>query len=112
MAMLGVVICCRGLVIWGKGAYPFNRQLLNNDDTTSLIMLRNLSKVHGDLRARDANTDTIQNPTRNKLSKVLAGDLNSRTDEPPETCKEDRVPTSPFVRDGSSDEGADDRASG
>lgn len=93
-----------------KEAYPFNSQLLNNNDTSPLIMLCNLRQIHRDLGARDADTNAIQNASSNELSKVLARDLNRGADEPPETRKEDRVATAPFVRDRSRDEGADDKA--
>ena len=45
----------------------------------------------------DSDANTVQDTACNQLTIVLARDLNSSSDEPPEASKEDGVSSSVFV---------------
>ena len=71
-------------------------------------MLGDFGKVDWDLGRGDTDAETVENSTGDQLSVVLAGYLYGCPDEPPEASEENRIAASNFVRDGSSDERAND----
>jgi hypothetical protein len=91
---------------------PLDSKLLDNNDTSSLVLLRDLGEIHGNLRRGNTNADAIEDTARNQLAEVLASNLDGRAQNPPETSNPDGVSTADFVTDGTGDERADDGTGG
>lgn len=87
---------------------PLNSQLLNNNDGTTLRVLGNLGEVDWDLRRRDANSDTVQDATSNEHAATSDSNLQSSTDEPPETGEKKGIATTKLVGDRTSNSTAND----
>lgn len=68
---------------------PLDGKLLDDDDASPLVMLGDLGEVDGDLGRGYTDADTVDDPSGDQLSIILAGDLHSGPDEPPQTAKED-----------------------
>lgn len=90
---------------------PFNCQLLNNDDGTTLGMFRDLGEVHGDLRGRNSDSHTIENTTSNQHAAASHGNLEGSSDKPPDAGKHEAVATPKVIRCRAGHDGSDDGAS-
>jgi len=76
---------------------PFNGQLLDDNDGSTLRVLGDLGEVDGHLRRCDADCHTVEYATNNEHSSAIAGNLNRCADEPPQASKHERVATAPFI---------------
>jgi hypothetical protein len=91
---------------------PFNGPLLNAHDAASLGGRGQLGKVDNNLTGSDANGEATDNTTADEVANVLGGALEYRTDDEDDRSDHEGAAATPFVRDPSSDEGADERAAG
>ena len=91
---------------------PLDRQLLNHNDGSSLLLLRDLRQIHRHLARRHAHTNPIKYPTSNQHSRTITSNLNGRPREPKEARKENGVSTTDVVGKGTSAGGTDDGTSG
>jgi hypothetical protein len=66
-----------------------NGKLLDNDELSSLFLLRDFGKVDRDLRARDTDTHAVDHTTGNQRTDTVTRNLHAGSREPPETCEHD-----------------------
>ena len=92
------------------GDTPFNSKLLDNDDTTMLVVLGDLGEVDGRLRRRNSNTHAVQSTPCNELAKILAGNLDRGSNEPPKAINEDGIAAIPPIRNWASHQRSNDAA--
>jgi hypothetical protein len=67
-------------------------------------MLRDFGKIHRYLRRSDANSDTIEDSTRDQHSSPVACNLERGSHEPEDTGVQEGIATTELVGDGSSDD--------
>jgi hypothetical protein len=87
-------------------------ELLNHNQLSSFLLLRDLREVDGDLRARDADTHAIDHAARDQRAHTVTRDLHARPREPPETGEHDGITTTDPVGDRASDSRSDDGSRG
>ena len=81
---------------------PFNSQLLNNDDGTTLRVFRDFCKIHWHLRRCDTDCDSVEHPAGNEHTPADSCNLNSSTHKPPYTGENEGIATAEFIRDWTS----------
>ena len=84
---------------------PLNGPLLNHDNRSPLLFLRDLDQIHRDLRRCDTNTDTVNEPTDNQHAYTITARLYRSSQQPPEAGKGDGITTANTVRHWTSHDG-------
>ena len=88
-----------------------NGELLNYDQSTSLLPLRDLRQIDRNLRRRYTHGDAVEQATNNQHRNSIASRLESGSDHPGNTRDSNRVTSAPPVGDGTGDEGSKNRSS-
>jgi len=90
---------------------PFDGQLLNDDESATLLLLCDFGDVNGDLRAGDANANAVEHTSSDQHTETVNRRLNGCTGKPPGTREKERIATAYCIGDRTSDGGPNNRAS-
>ncbi|KAI6756233.1 hypothetical protein HG530_011969 [Fusarium avenaceum] len=108
VSLLPAVVLGEPSGLGGVKLTPFDRPLLNTNNTTTNIRRRKLSEVHKNLRTRDTNSDTADDAANNQMGNILRRALESSTGDPEETGNHKSLSSTKAICDYTSDEGADE----
>lgn len=85
---------------------PFDSQLLDDDDGSTLAVFCDLRQIDRHLGRRDADSHAIEDTAGNEHTTTIAGDLNRSPEEPPKAREHERISSSDPVRNRACDDGS------
>ena len=86
--------------------------MLNDNNRSPLLLLRNLDQIHRNLRRRDPDTDTVDEAAHNQHPHTVTTGLDSGAQQPPKASKGYGITATDAIGYGARHDGADDGTAG